>query len=64
MAFLEARLESSNDPYLAGNYAIAAIDSGRKEHIEAADFFLRRLAHREGQSTYWNLEANTSPFYG
>jgi hypothetical protein len=22
------------------------------------------LAHREGTATYWNLEANTSPFYG
>jgi len=22
------------------------------------------LAHKEGTATYWNLEANTSPFYG
>ena len=24
----------------------------------------RRLAHNEGSTTYWNLEANTTPFYG
>lgn len=62
--FLEARIDSWSDAYLAGNYAIAAIQSGRPEHIENAEFVLRRLAHREGDTTYWNLEANTSPFYG
>jgi hypothetical protein len=25
---------------------------------------LARLAHSEGSTTYWNLEANTTPFYG
>jgi hypothetical protein len=25
---------------------------------------LGRLAHREGPTTYWNLEVNTTPFYG
>jgi hypothetical protein len=25
---------------------------------------LLRLAHNEGATTYWNLEANTTPFYG
>lgn len=62
--FLEARIDSWSDAYLAGNYAIAAVQSGRPEHIENAEFVLRRLAHREGDATYWNLEANTSPFYG
>ena len=62
--FLEGRIQSWSDPYLVGNYAIAAIESGRPEHIDSAEFFLRRLAHREGDATYWNLEANTSPFYG
>lgn len=62
--FLEARIDSWSDPYLAGNYAIAAVDSARPEHIANAADVLRRLAHREGDTTYWNLEANTSPFYG
>ena len=62
--FLEARIDSWSDPYLAGNYAIAAMDSGRREHIANAEQVLTHLAHREGDATYWNLEANTSPFFG
>jgi A-macroglobulin TED domain/Alpha-2-macroglobulin family/Carboxypeptidase regulatory-like domain/A-macroglobulin receptor binding domain len=62
--FLEARIDSWSDPYLAGNYAIAAMESGHKEHVENAEWVLGRLAHREGDTTYWNLEANTTPFYG
>jgi hypothetical protein len=62
--FLEARIDSWSDPYLAGNYAIAAAQSRRPEHIANAAFVLRHLAHREGDAVYWNLEANTSPFYG
>jgi uncharacterized protein YfaS (alpha-2-macroglobulin family) len=61
--FLEARIDSWSDAYLAGNYAIAAIASGRDEHIENAQALLTTLAHREGDATYWNLEANTTPFY-
>ena len=49
---------------MAGNYAIAAAQSARPEHIENAIAVLGRLAHREGDSTYWNLESNTTPFYG
>ena len=30
----------------------------------AARELLMRLAHQEGSATYWNLEANTTPFYG
>jgi hypothetical protein len=62
--FLEARIDSWSDAYLAGNYAIAAVESAHPSHIENAESVLRRLAHREGGTTYWNLEANTSPFYG
>jgi len=62
--YLEARIDSWSDAYLAGNYAIAAVASGREEHIENAQALLTTLAHREGDSTYWNLEANTTPFYG
>lgn len=62
--FLEARIDSWTDPYLAGNYAIATVQSDRPEYIENAIAVLRRLAHREGAATYWNLESNTTPFYG
>ena len=62
--YLEVRIDSWSDAYLAGNYAIAAIASGRNEHIENAQALLTTLAHREGDTTYWNLEANTTPFYG
>ena len=62
--FLEASIDSWSDAYVAGNYAIAAIQSGRPEHIQNAESVLRRLAHVEGGTTYWNLEANTTPFYG
>jgi CD109 antigen len=62
--YLEAQIDSWSDAYLAGNYAIVAIDSGRPEHIDNARSLLHRLAHREGDTMYWNLEANTSPFFG
>ena len=62
--FLETRIDSWSDAYLAGNYAIAAILSGREDHIANAQSLLTKLAHREGDTTYWNLEANTSPFFG
>jgi len=62
--FLEARIDAWSDAYLAGNYAIAAVESERGEHVENARALLTTLAHREGDTTYWNLEANTTPFYG
>jgi len=43
---------------------MAAMASGRREHLENANALLAQLAHREGQTMYWTLEANTSPFHG
>ena len=62
--FIEQNIDSWSDPYLVGNYALAAVDGGRNAHIEKARTLLEQLAHREGDTMYWNLEANTSPFYG
>jgi uncharacterized protein YfaS (alpha-2-macroglobulin family) len=62
--FLEQRIDSWSDAYLVGNYALAAVESGRSAHMENARSLLEQLAHREGDTMYWNLEANTSPFYG
>jgi CD109 antigen len=64
LSYLDDRISEWGDPYLVGNYAIAAITSKRQEHIANARELLARLAHNEGSTTYWNLEANTSPFYG
>jgi hypothetical protein len=64
MRYLEQRIDSWQDPYLVGNYAIAATSSGHADHIANARALLLQLAHREGPGIYWNLEANTSPFYG
>jgi uncharacterized protein YfaS (alpha-2-macroglobulin family) len=61
---LEGRIDSWSDAYLVGNYALAAVASGRSKHIEKARALLGQLAQREGDTMYWNLEANTSPFYG
>src|SRR5262249_32617635 len=63
MKFLEARITEWHDPYVVGQYSLAASMTGRAEYIGKAQELLRQLAHEEGPETYWNLEANTSPFY-
>src|SRR5438045_3262154 len=62
--YLDRRISVWSDPYLVGNYAMAAVASGRREHLENANALLAQLAHREGETMYWTLEANTSPFHG
>jgi hypothetical protein len=62
--YVDTQINSWNDAYLVGNYAIAAVASGRDDRIARAQPALASLAHREGEATYWNLEANTTPFYG
>jgi len=62
MNYLEDQIGSWQDAYLVGNYAIAAAVSGRDDYIRRAQELLQGLAHMEGATTYWNLEANTSPF--
>jgi hypothetical protein len=64
MNYLEEQIDSWKDPYLVGNYALAAAASNESEFVSRARSLLSSLAHREGTATYWNLEANTSPFYG
>jgi hypothetical protein len=64
LEYLEDEIGSWRDPYLVGNYALAAAATGRKEYITRAQSLLNSLAHNEGPTTYWNLEANTTPFYG
>jgi uncharacterized protein YfaS (alpha-2-macroglobulin family) len=64
LSYLDERIAEWRDPYLVGNYAIAAISARHEAHIANARELLSRLAHQEGNTTYWNLEANTTPFYG
>ncbi len=64
LEYLEDEIGSWRDPYLVGNYALASATTGRKEYRVRAQSLLNSLAHNEGPATYWNLEANTSPFYG
>jgi CD109 antigen len=64
MKYLEDRIGEWNDAYTVGQYALAAVAGGRPGYIAKAKARLLELAHQEGSGTYWNLEANTSPFYG
>jgi uncharacterized protein YfaS (alpha-2-macroglobulin family) len=64
LSYLDDRISEWQDPYLVGNYTIAAIAARRQEHVANARELLSRLAHNEGSMTYWNPEANTTPFYG
>jgi hypothetical protein len=64
MKYLEDQIDSWQDPYLVGNYTMAAAAADDREYVSRARSLLTSLAHREGSATYWNLEANTSPFYG
>jgi len=64
MKYLEDQIDTWKDPYLVGNYAMAAAASDDGQYDARSRSLLTSLAHREGTSTCWNLEANTSPFYG
>jgi len=64
LSYLDDRISEWRDPYLVGNYAIAAIEVKRQEHIAKARELLAQFAHNEGPTTYWNLETNTTPFNG
>ena len=57
-------LQAWRDAYMIGNYAIAASSMNDTHLMARARESLAELAHAEGSSTYWNLETNTSPFYG
>jgi len=57
-------LQAWRDAYMIGNYAIAASAINDEALMARARASLAELAHPEGSSTYWNLETNTSPFYG
>lgn len=63
LSFLATKVEAIDEPYLIASYALAALEAGDKQGAARAAAKLRRLAHNEGDTTYWMLETNT-PFYG
>jgi hypothetical protein len=63
LQFLDRRVEETDEPYLIASYILAALDAGDNQRAERASARLRRLAHEEGEGSYWSLETNT-PFYG
>jgi hypothetical protein len=52
-----------DEPYMIAAYALAAAQAGESALAEQATARLRTLAHKEKDTAYWSLEANT-PFYG
>lgn len=60
MRYLEQRIDSWQDPYLVGNYALAAASSSHADHIANARALLLQLAHRESSGIY--LEPGSQHF--
>ncbi len=63
LAFVAARAEEIDEPYLIASFALAAFDAGETESATKAVTKLRQLSRDEAGTAYWNLETNT-PFYG
>ncbi|HEV3037540.1 MAG TPA: alpha-2-macroglobulin family protein [Candidatus Angelobacter sp.] len=64
MHYLEDKIDEWKEPYLIANYALAAMATGRTNYQAKARQRLLSMAHDEGPVTYWNVELNTTPFYG
>jgi hypothetical protein len=63
LAFLDKKVDESNDSYMIASYALASTDAGDSERAARAVTRLRRLAVNEGDASYWSQEGST-PFYG
>ncbi|HEX8335699.1 MAG TPA: MG2 domain-containing protein, partial [Pyrinomonadaceae bacterium] len=63
LAYVAARAEEADEPYLFASLALAGADAGETALVARAASRLRALALAEGGGSYWALEANT-PFYG
>ena len=63
LAYVAARAEEIDEPYLLASLALAASDAGEAALLARAAARLRALAIPEGTGAYWSLETNT-PFYG
>jgi hypothetical protein len=63
LAYVAARADETDEPYLIASLALAAADAGEMALVARAASRLRALALQEGGGVYWALETNT-PFYG
>ena len=63
LAYLQPQVESVDEPYVISSYALAALGADDNAVFASSVERLRKLEHREGDSSYWSLEMNT-PFYG
>ncbi|HVF45509.1 MAG TPA: MG2 domain-containing protein [Pyrinomonadaceae bacterium] len=63
LRYLAARVSEMDEPYLVASYALASADAGDEEALALAAEKLVRLAHEEGDGSFWDLQTNT-PFYG
>jgi A-macroglobulin TED domain/Alpha-2-macroglobulin family/Carboxypeptidase regulatory-like domain/A-macroglobulin receptor binding domain len=63
LTYLRAHVEESDEPYAIASFALTADELGDKTAAAASLARLKTLEHREGDVSYWALQANT-PFYG
>ena len=63
LTYLQPHVEALDEPYVISSYALAALGIGDNSAFDKSVERLRKLDHKEGDSSYWSLELNT-PFYG
>src|SRR6266436_215763 len=63
LSYLQTHVETTDEPYVISSFALAALGASDKSLFASNVERLRKLEHREGDSSYWSLETNT-PFYG
>ena len=63
LAYVSARVDEIDEPYLIASYALARLESGDVNGAAKAIAKLRSLAREENGGSYWSLETNT-PFHG
>ncbi len=61
--YLKLKNAEIDEPYALALYGLALIDSGDLANSDRIAERLVKLAIKEGDANYWNLETNT-PFYG
>jgi hypothetical protein len=63
LTYLQPHVEAQDEPYVISSYALAALGVDDNSTFAKSVERLRKLEHKEGNSSYWSLELNT-PFYG
>jgi uncharacterized protein YfaS (alpha-2-macroglobulin family) len=63
LAFLNAETATIDEPYTLASLSLAASNAENDDLANAAASRLMRVAHKERDAAYWDLQTNT-PFYG